>query len=207
MYSLTGYGHMIADRVRYEPYSEALKRTVRPGSVVLEIGTGPGIFAVQAFRLGASRVIAIEPDAVIQVARDIAQANGCADKIEFIEDLSTRITLPTRADVIISDLRGVLPLFQHHLPSIIDARRRFLAPGGALIPNKDAIWAAIVEAPKQYAGIVDPWKSNDVDLSPAVELVLNDCQKTRLSPEQLLTPPLLWTALDYRTLENADVHA
>src|SRR5262245_17467881 len=112
MYSLTGYGNMIADRVRYEAYSHALQKAIRPGSVVLEIGTGPGIFAVQACRLGAARVYAVEPDPVIQVAREIAHANSCADKIEFIEGLSTRAELPVKADVIVSDLRGILPLFQ-----------------------------------------------------------------------------------------------
>jgi len=139
MYSLAGYGSMIADPVRVEAYTQALRKTVRPGSVVLEIGTGPGVFAVLACQLGAARVYAVEPDPIIQVAREIATANGCAGRIEFIEDLSTRITLPIQADVILSDLRGILPLFQHHLPSIADARRRFLAPGGTLIPKRDAV--------------------------------------------------------------------
>ena len=103
MYSLAGYGQMIEDRVRLDAYARALRKTVRPGSVVLEIGTGPGIFAVLACQLGARRVYAIEPTPIIQVAREIAAANGCADRIEFIEDLSTRVTLPIQADVIVSD--------------------------------------------------------------------------------------------------------
>src|SRR5579863_9313159 len=88
MYSLAGYGEMIADGVRMEAYARALRQTVKPGSVVLEIGTGPGIFAILACQLGASRVYAIEPDDIIQVAREVASANGCADRIEFLQDLS-----------------------------------------------------------------------------------------------------------------------
>src|ERR1700681_4015560 len=156
MYSLIGYGEMIADRVRIDAYVQALRQAVRPGAVVVDIGTGPGIMAVLACQLGASRVYAIESDEIIQVARTIAAANCCADRIEFIEDLSTKVTLPIRADVIVSDMRGVLPLFGHHIASIADARRRFLAPAGTLIPRKDTIWASIVEAPERYAGIVDP---------------------------------------------------
>ena len=87
-YSLAGYGEMIADRVRVEAYSRALRAAIRPGSVVLDIGTGPGILAVLACRFGAGRVFAIEANPVIQLAREIAAANRCADKIEFIEDLS-----------------------------------------------------------------------------------------------------------------------
>src|SRR5256714_2578071 len=145
MYGLGAYGSMIADRVRVEAYAEALRKSVRKGSVVAEIGTGPGIFAVLACQLGATRVYAIEPSEIIQVAREVAAANGCADKIEFFEELSDRVTLPVRANVVLSDLRGVLPLFQRHIPAIVDARRRFLAPGGTLIPQKDMLWAAIVE--------------------------------------------------------------
>jgi len=203
VYSLGGYGNMIADRVRVEAYTQALRKAVRPGSVVLEIGTGPGVFAVLACQLGASRVYAVEPDPVIQVAREIAAANGCADRIEFIEDLSTRVTLPIQADVIVSDLRGVLPFFERHLPSIADARRRFLAPGGTLIPKRDTVWVAVAEAPEPYGRIVDCWEKNVLgqDLSPARMLAVNDMQKAGFTPQQLLTPPVLWAMLDYATVE------
>ena len=207
MYSLSAYGSMLADRVRLDAYSQALRKIVREGSVVVEIGTGPGIFAVLACQLGASRVYAIEPSEIIQVAREVAAANGCADKIEFFEGLSNRVTLPTRADVILSDLRGVLPLFERHIPAIVDARHRFLAPGGTLIPRRDTLWAAIVEAPKPYGEFVDPWDHNSLgqDLSAARQLIVNNSQKVRVSPEQLLTAHQLWTTLDYGSVENPDV--
>lgn len=207
MYSLGAYGSMIADRVRVDAYARALRQHVREGSVVAEIGTGPGIFAVLACQLGAARVYAIESTAVIQVAREVAAANGCTDKIEFYEALSERVTLPTRADVIVSDLRGVLPALGRHLPAIVDARRRFLSPGGALIPRRDTLWAAIVETPENYGQIVNPWECNslDQDLSPARRLIVNDLQKVRITPEQLLTSQQLWTTLEYYSLEEHDV--
>jgi hypothetical protein len=34
---------MIADRIRTDAYSEALRQVVQPSSVVLDIGTGTGI--------------------------------------------------------------------------------------------------------------------------------------------------------------------
>jgi protein arginine N-methyltransferase 1 len=205
-YSLSGYGEMIADKVRIAAYVQALRQAVRPGAVVMDIGTGPGIMAVLACQLGASRVYAIESGEIIQVARTIAAANGCADRIEFIEDLSTKVTIPIRADVIVSDMRGVLPLFQHHIASIADARRRFLAPAGTLIPRKDTIWASIVEAPERYAKIVDPWEQHGLgqDLMPVRRMIVNDIQKARFSPAQLLTEPKLWATIDYADVENPD---
>jgi type I protein arginine methyltransferase len=207
MYSLGAYGSMIADRVRVDAYTESLRKTVRPGSIVAEIGTGPGVFAVLACQLGAERVFAIEPAEIIQVAREVAAANGCAGKIEFFEGLSNKVTLPAGADVILSDLRGILPLFRRHIPAIVDARRRFLAPGGAMIPRRDTLWAAIVEAPKPYGEVVDPWDQNlfGQNLSPARQLAVNDPQKVRVSPDQLLTRHKLWATLDYASVEHPDV--
>ena len=207
MYSLGAYGSMIADRVRVDAYTEALRKTVRKGSIVTEIGTGPGVFAVLACQLGAERVFAIEPAEIIQVAREVAAANGCAGKIEFFEELSHRVTLPVRADVIFSDLRGILPLLQRHIPAIVDARRRFLAPSGTMIPRRDTLWAAIVEAPKPYNDVVDPWDQNPFgqDLGPARQLAPNNAQKVRVSPAQLLTGHELWATLDYASIEHPDV--
>jgi protein arginine N-methyltransferase 1 len=207
MYSLSGYGDMIADRIRIEAFTEALRGAIRPGAVVMDIGTGPGVMAVIACQFGARRVYAIEPSEVVQIAREIAAANQCADKIEFFEDISKKITIPVRVDVIVSDLRGVLPLFEHHIPSLADARRRFLAPGGTLIARKDRIWAAVVDAPEAYGEVVDPWARNALgqNLAAAQQKVLNEFRKARVKPEQLLTVPQLWATLDYSTIENADI--
>jgi Ribosomal protein L11 methyltransferase (PrmA)/Arginine methyltransferase oligomerization subdomain len=207
LYSLAGYGEMIADHIRMEAFTQALRGAIHPGAVVMDIGTGPGSMAVLACKLGASRVYAIEPCDVIQVAREIASANHCADKIEFFEDVSTKVSIPVLADVIVSDMRGVLPLFGQHIPSIVDARRRFLASGGTLIARKDRIWAAVVDTPKDYGRIVDAWDCNMLgqDLGVARRKVLNEFRKVRMASDQLLTVPQLWAKLDYTTIENPDV--
>ena len=204
MYSLAGYCAMIADRVRTGAYAEALRRAVQPGAVVLDIGTGTGIFALLACRLGARRVHAVEPDHAIQVARETIAANGYADRVVFLQDSSTRLTLPERADVVVSDLHGVLPLFGHHLPALADARRRHLAPGGVLIPQRDVLRAAVVEAPEEYARHVTPWGVNDFgfDLRAASRLLGNTWRKARFKPEQLLTEARRWVQLDYGTRED-----
>ena len=209
MYSISGYGSMIADRARTDAYAEALSKAVQPGSVVLDIGTGTGFFALLACRFGARRVYAIEPADAIAVAKEMAAANGYSDRIEFIQDLSTRVILPERADVIISDLRGVLPLFQHHLPSIIDARKRLLAPDGILIPRRDLLWAAIVEAPEIYKNYAAPWEDNSYGLSliSGRRFATNSWAKARIKPEQLLVEPECLATLDYTSLDSHDINA
>ena len=88
MYSVYFYGQMLADTPRLRAYVEALKRSVKPGAVVLDLGCGPGFFALLACQLGARRVYAVEPDDVIQIAHDAATANGYTDKIDFFQSFS-----------------------------------------------------------------------------------------------------------------------
>src|ERR1043166_6115896 len=107
MYSVHFYGQMIADAPRMEAYAAALRRTVTRDSVVMDLGCGPGVFAMLACRLGARRVYAVEPENIIGLARETAAANGFADRVEFFDKLSTEITLAEPATVIVSDLRGV----------------------------------------------------------------------------------------------------
>jgi len=204
MYSVYFYGRMLADTPRMHAYVEALKTVVKPGAVVLDLGCGPGLFALLACQLGARRVYAVEPDDVIQIAREAATANKCTDKIEFFQDFSTEITLPEPADIIISDLRGVLPWYQSHIPSIIDARSRLLAPGGMLIPERDLVWASVVEAPESYNEIVRPWERTDVELSTAKRVVINTWRKARINPDQLLSAPVCCYRVDYNTIESND---
>ena len=92
MYSVHDYGAMIADRVRMEAYAEALRQAVKPGSVVLDLGSGAGIFALLACRLGARHVYAIEPSDIIEVGREIAAANSCRGRITFLQQRSEQVS-------------------------------------------------------------------------------------------------------------------
>ena len=209
MYSIADYGAMISDKVRMGAFVQALREAVTPGAVVVDIGTGTGIFALLACRFGARRVYAIEPGDAIQVAREIAVANGCADRIEFIQAMSTEVTLPERADVIVSDLGDMLPWFRQHIPSIADARRRFLAAGGVLIPQRDAAWAAVVEVRDLYARRTGAWVDNgfDLDMDAARRLIVNSWNHGRVAEENLLTAPKRWATLDYAVVDDPDVRA
>jgi type I protein arginine methyltransferase len=208
-YTVRGFGAMIADRVRTEAYEAALARTVGPTSVVLDVGTGTGYMALLACRLGARHVYAVEPNDAINLGRAAARASGMGDRITFIQGFSTRIELPERADVIVSDLRGVLPLAAPHLPSAIDLRSRLLAEGGVMIPLSDTIWVAPVEAEEQHRRITAPWTEHaaGLDLTASLRAALNDWEKTRFAPEQLLAQPQVLATLDYRTLTSSSVDA
>lgn len=204
MYDVRAYGGMITDSVRMDAYVEALRGAVRPDSVVLDIGTGTGIFALLSCKFGARKVYAIDPSDAIAVARDIAAANGYQNRIEFIQDLSTRARLPEQADVMISDMRGVLPLCTQNLPSIVHARENFLAPGGIMIPQRDTLWAAVVESPENHEKMTAPWDNNKygLDMRAARQFTTNNWNNACFKREQLLSTSASWASLDYTRLKQ-----
>lgn len=211
MYSIAEYGAMIADTARIDAFTRALRRVITPESVVVDIGTGTGILALLACQLGARRVYAIEPNEAIHVAREAAAANGYADRIEFLQALSTAVTLPEQVHLIVSDIGGLLPWLQHHVTTIVDARTRFLAPGGTLMPQRDALWMALVEAPELYRRHAEPWESHayGLDLTSGRQRTINTWRPGGITGEQLLAAPIRVTVVDYAeiTSPNLDVVA
>jgi protein arginine N-methyltransferase 1 len=209
VYNLNDYGRMIADQVRMDAYARALKAAVTPDSVVLDIGAATGIHALLACKFGARKVYAVEPDDAIHLAREVAVANGFSGQVDFIQDLSTNIVLPEPADIVVSDMRGVLPLFGQHIPAIVDARQRHLVPGGLLIPQRDTLWVALVEARDIYREMVRPWAlPYGLNMDPIKEIALNrwdtaDTDQIRAS--HLLTDSYSWAVLDYTTIHSPDV--
>ena len=209
MYTVPDFGRMIADEVRTTSYAEAILRTVSPQSVVLDIGAGTGILSLLACRSGARRVYAVEPSDALGVARQVVGANGMTDRVVFIPALSTAIDLPEPVDIIVSSLHGVLIPFQQQFLTIADARRRFLAPGGAVIPARESLWVALVEAPDAYADIVEPWEAHryGFDMSAARRLAVNSFKRKVMRPEQLLTEPTCWATVDYSVVDSNDLDA
>lgn len=196
---------MIADRNRTGAYAEALRARVTPASVVVDLGAGPGIMTLLACQAGARKVYAIESDGVIQVAREMVAANGYADRVEFIQSVSTAVDLSEKVDVIVSDIHGTLPFYSRSLSAIVDARDRFLKPGGFLIPQSETIQVAIVNAPTAYSRIVGPWAaSNGLDCAAARSRAVNYWRQWQASPASLVVDAKVWTRVDYGTFRGSN---
>lgn len=105
----------------------ALQDIVRPGMAILDLGTGSGILAIAAVKLGARHVFARDIDpAAVEVARQNIVDNGAAECIT-IEKGSLEAEAPLAGiDAIVANIST-----QAHL-ALAGAYAATLAPGGRL---------------------------------------------------------------------------
>jgi len=92
-----------------------------------------------------------------------------------------------------------LPLYGHAIPSLEDARQRLLATGGTMIPQRDTLKAALIEAEGYYSNLTSPWRKSvpELDLTTSVYPILNESYGSSFKKEQLLTEAKDWGVLDY----------
>ena len=104
-------------------------------------------------------------------------------------------------------MRGTLPQFERHIPAIADAHQRLLAEGGVLIPRRDRLWAAIIDAPEVYADHVAPWRdrTHGLALQPAEQMLANTWRRIRLTPDLLLSDSQCLAPLDYHEIADPDL--
>ncbi len=207
MFSVSQYARLNADEVRTGAYHAALQRAVRPGAVVLDVGTGAGMFALLACRAGARRVYAVEGEDIVHLGRQLAAANGLADRMEFIQGMSTQLKLPEPVDIIVSDIRGALPLHLTSLPSLIDARERWLAPGGIMIPQRDSLWVALASTPELYQARVASGGNGryGLDLQLVHQMAGSDWFSAEIAHDQLVVEPRSWATIDYAHMDSPNV--
>ena len=71
-----------------------------------------------------------------------------ADRITLIKGYSTKINLPERADVLVSEIIGDEPLEEEVLKVTMDARNRFLKPSARLLPCALQVFGLPVTIPE-----------------------------------------------------------
>ena len=108
------------------------------GARVLDIGTGSGVLALAAWKLGAGDVVAVDndPDA-LDNARDNIARNGAAPAIDIIQDDLGGLRIQ-RADIVLANLTGaVLVRYAAELRRLAQDGGYFILSGFA--PNDVAV--------------------------------------------------------------------
>jgi ribosomal protein L11 methyltransferase len=135
-----GTGHHATTRLCLQ----ALQWVGVSGRTVIDVGTGSGVLAIAAHRLGASRTLAIDtdPDALSCAAENVA-LNEVAAAIELhLSDFRTMV-LPT-ADVLVANLTGALLAQEARLLTALLKEGGRLVLGGLTIAEEPRVVEAFV---------------------------------------------------------------
>lgn len=146
---------------------EFIERWIQPGMEVLDIGTGSGILAITAIKLGAKRAYAIDVEKeAIENAIENAKQNQVEDKI-LIEQTSLENLSPKCYDLILANLDRNTIL--HLLPQLhLHAKPSTLVIlSGILKKEKNLLLNAFKSTPfqpiqsrtkKEWIAIVTQWR-------------------------------------------------
>jgi len=116
---------------------------------VLDVGTGSGVLALAAWKLGAADVVAVDsdPDA-LENARVNIERNGAGPSIDIIQD-DLRSLRVQRADVVLANLTGaVLVRYAEELRALVDDGGHLILSGFA--PQD----AAVIRAAFRGAAVI-----------------------------------------------------
>ena len=96
--------YLLRDKRRCETFKMAIEEVVKPGSRVLELGTGTGILSYFAASIGG-HVTTVEADVrVCNAAREFLQQNGVGDMVNVICEEATNFQIGGRYDVVICEM-------------------------------------------------------------------------------------------------------
>ena len=208
-FALEDHQSMLSDDLRLDRLNRALACTIRPGDVVVDLGTGTGILAFLAYRHGAGKVIAIDESEVIDMARQVKRLNFPRAPIHFKKLDALRSTLPgTKADVIVCELIGYFGIGEDLLQVVPTVRDALLKPGGKVVPSRLELWVSPVESPEFYEH-VSFWSRpvGGIDFSPFQRLAYNSAYRVQGGGVRLLGDPVQLIARDLLSSRPSMVRA
>jgi ribosomal protein L11 methyltransferase len=112
---------------------EQAERYVQPGMRVIDVGTGSGILALAAAKLGATNVYAIDNSSVaVESAKENADLNTLSERIDVVHgilDQSAAARMAGKFDMV------VVNILAHVIGGIAPELAQVLKPGGILIAS------------------------------------------------------------------------
>lgn len=108
----------------------AIERHLQPRQSVIDLGTGSGILAIAAAKLGASRVLAYDIDTeAVRVARENVAANGVAGRVDVAHgSLAELLADGARTPFVVANILAsvIVRLFEAGLADLVE-------PGGLIV--------------------------------------------------------------------------
>lgn len=177
---------MLSDRTRIDAFYRALQKAIKSGeSEVADIGSGTGILSFLARQLGARNVYMYEFAEVMSLSHTLARDNKIKN-CHFFPSHSTNVADAPPVDVIVCETLGNYALEENIIATIEDAKR-FLKPGGIIIPQTIEQFVSPVISDRFYRDLMI-WDDvgYGLDYGAAKEMSLNNIYVRTFQPGDIL---------------------
>ena len=191
---------ILGDRVRNEAFAKALARTiVRGRTTVADLGAGTGFLSFLASRLGAKRCFLYEVSELLDLSRELAKRNILRRRLRELPGATVDV-----AEIEPSFFNLAKQYFgaadNPRLHNYVQDGRRFLKPGGVMIPQKLRQFVAPVASPR-LAAAIDVWGGigHGLDFTQARAVSLQNVFVRTVRRDDLLATPdaaQVWDAVD-----------
>lgn len=202
---------ILADEQRNQAFHDALARVIHPGeTTVLDIGSGTGFLSFLASRLGAKEVFMVEHNAELAgLSERLMRRNKIKHCTLFQCSSYDLFELPP-VDIIVSETLGNYAYEENILEIMRDARR-FLRPGGVILPSALEQWIAPVHTERFYNELCT-WDEVgfDLDFELAKNMSFNNLYVRRFGRSDLVHEFKRWDRVElskkYDSLRRGESH-
>lgn len=205
-YYFDSYSHygiheeMIKDEVRTGTYKQAILGNPHlfKDKIVLDVGCGTGILSLFCAQAGAKHVYAVDNSDIVDFAKDIIRKNGMEKSVTVIRGKMEEIDLPVdKVDIIVSEWMGYCLLYEAMLDTVLNARDRYLAVDGIILPDKCTMFLTGIEDRAYKKEKIDWWKSvYGFDMSYLREAAMIEPLVDMCNPRQVCMNDFVLAQLD-----------
>lgn len=191
MDTLSEHRSYLIDTRRTALYERAITGVLCKDDTVADLGCGFGIFGMMCLDAGASKVWGIDSTDAIDIARETAANAGYGNAYQCISSSTFRAELPERVDLLICDHVGYFGIDYGILQLMADARRRFLKPGGRMIPERIGLFLAGIRS-DNCRTLLDRWETSEIPAYYAWlrSYAVNTKQVVDFVPTEIATAPV-----------------